>query len=392
MRKLPYRTPHYNNHMTKNLTPPVTMTDPKAAFARHGAELSRAVQSVAESGVYFDGDNVRRLEAELADYVGTSNAITCASGTDAITIALMALGLKQGDEVITTSFAPVDIAEAARLLNIDVVFADIEPKSLNIDPQDVERKISPRTRAIIPVHLFGRMADMAAILHIARQHNLFVVENAAQAFGSSQSVNGSRLMAGSVADVGFTSFAPSRNLECLGDGGALFTNSADIAARIRMICRHGVAQSGVSETIGLNSRLDEIQAAVLRVRLRHIDETLSRRRSAALAYRKALAANDFYVLPDYADGHTFNRFTLRVNYGCRDDVRSFLQKRGIESRVLYAPVHSQPAFAPAAPGLTSTVMAASEVLSIPIHGEISPDDVARVATVLNEWEIGGDNR
>lgn len=356
-------------HPTKE--PLVPMVDLKAVYKRMETELRQAVVAAAEGGIYFHGENVRHLEDELAADVGTTYAITCANATDALTLALMSLDIKPLDEVIAPSICSTRIAEAARCLSINVIFADIDPKSFNIDPKDAEAKVTPRTRAIIPSHLFGRMANMDAVLDVAQRHNLFVIEDAAQSFGAQQSVRGARRMAGSVGIIGCTSFSPTQNLACMGNGGALFTNSYDVAKRIRTN----------RETAGLDSHLDELQAAILRIKLRHLDEMLSRRRSAALAYRKALANNDFYVLPEFADGHSFNQFTLRVNYGCRDDVREFLSQRGIASEVNSSPVHPLPA----------AIKAADEVLSIPLHSEISPDTVSRVSLALNDWHIGANH-
>ncbi len=365
------------------------MVDLHAVYLRYEDELSKAINTVAANGRYIRGENVRQLETELASYIGTAHAITCANGTEAITLALMALGLKQGDEVIVPSHSFIATAEAAILLGINVIFADIDPKSFNISPKDIERKITPKTQAIIPVHLYGRMADMEPIMDIAARHNLFVVEDAAQSFGATQTIRGQKKTACSVGHIGCTSFFPTKNLACMGDGGALFTNSDELATRIRMFANHGSAVKYHSEVVGLNSRLDEIQAAVLRVKLRHIDEMLSRRRSAAMAYRNALKGNDFFVLPDYTDGHTFNQFTIRVNYGCRDDVRQYLSNHSIGSMVYYpTPIHRQPVFAQDSLSLPETDRACREVLSIPMHSEITPSDIHAVADTLNAWHIG----
>lgn len=365
------------------------MVDLRAVYSRYEVELSKAISSVAADGRYIHGENVRQLEAELASYVGTSHAITCANGTEAITLALMALGIKQGDEVIVPSHSFIATAEAATLLGINVTFADIDPSSFNISPQDIERKITPKTRAIIPVHLYGRMADMEPIMDIAARHNLFVIEDGAQSFGATQMVRGQKKMACAVGHIGCTSFFPTKNLACMGDGGTLFTNSDELATRIRMFANHGSKVKYSSEVVGLNSRLDEIQAAVLRVKLRHIDEFLSRRRSVAMAYRNAFKGNDFFVLPDYTDGHSFNQFTIRVNYGCRDDVRQYLTNHSIGSMVYYpTPIHRQPVFAQDGLSLPETDRASREVLSIPMHTEMTPSDIRTVTDTLNAWHIG----
>lgn len=365
------------------------MVDLAAVHSRLGRQLTEAMSKVAMSGRYIRGAEVNMLEGELAMYAGSRHALTCANGTEAIQIALMALGLKPGDEVITPSFSFISAAEVAKLLGLKVVFADIDPDTFNIDPRSAESLITPRTRAIIPVHLFGRMAPMEPLLALARRHGLAVVEDGAQAFGAEQQVDGRRRKACSVGTIGCTSFFPTKNLGCMGDGGAVFTDDDALAARMAEIAAHGAKRKYHSEVVGLNSRLDEIQAAVLRVKLRHLDEYISRRRAAALAYRKALAGNDFFVCPADADGHTFNQFTIRVNYGCRDDVRQFLEQGGISSMVYFPePIHRQPVFGLTDVSLPRTDEAVAQVLSLPMHSELDAADVAAVTGRLAQWHIG----
>lgn len=367
----------------------VGMTDIAAVHDRLGAQLDEAVSRVMRGGRYIRGSEVNALEEELAEYVGVAHARTCANGTEALMIALMALDLRPGDEVITTSFSFIAAAEAAKLLGLKVIFADIDPASFNIDPRQIERLVTPRTRVLLPVHLFGRMAAMDAIVDIAERHGLHIVEDAAQALGAEQVVGGRRRKACSVGTIGCTSFFPTKNLGGMGDGGALFTNSDTLARKIAAIASHGAEVKYHSTRVGLNSRLDEIQAAVLRVKLRRLDEFISRRRAAALAYRRALAGNDFFVCPADADGHTFNQFTLRVNYGCRDDVRQFMNQRGIETMVYYPePIHRQPVFGEGGLNLPHTDAAAAQVLSIPMHTELTAADMAYVSDTLNAWQIG----
>lgn len=365
------------------------MTDLAAVHSRMEAQLGEAVSRVMRGGRFIRSSEVNALEEELAEYVGVSHARTCANGTEALMIALMALDLRPGDEVITTSFSFIAAAEAAKFLGLRVVFADIDPVSFNIDPRKIEGLITPRTRALLPVHLFGRMAAMDAIADIAERHGLHIVEDAAQAFGAEQVVGGRRRKACSVGTIGCTSFFPTKNLGGMGDGGALFTNSDILVRKIATIASHGAEVKYHSTRLGLNSRLDEIQAAVLRVKLRRLDEYVSRRRAAALAYRKALAGNDFFVCPADADGHTFNQFTLRVNYGCRDDVRQFMARRGVETMIYYPePIHRQPVFGHDDLDLPETDKAAAQVLSIPMHSELSTAEIAYVADTLNAWKIG----
>lgn len=369
------------------------MQDLPALHSRLEPALSQAISRVVSSGTYIRGAEVKALEEELAQYVGVAHCRSCANGTEALQVALMALGLKPGDEVITTTFSFIATAEVCAMLGIKVVFADVEPKSFNIDPRSLEPLVSPRTRAIIPVHLFGRMANMEPILDFARRHDLYVVEDAAQAFGAEQTIFGRRLKACGVGVIGCTSFFPTKNLGCMGDGGAIFTNSEDLAVRIAAITSHGSQRKYHSTMVGLNSRLDEIQAAILRVKLRRLDECLSRRRSVALKYRTALADFDFVSLPEMADGHTFNQFTIRVNYGCRDDMREFLAKRGIDTMVYYPPIHRQPVFADilSAAELESCPeadKAYAEVLSLPMNSELTPDKIDLVSSTIREFHIG----
>lgn len=374
------------------------MQDLPALHARLEPALSDAISRVVRSGSYIRGAEVATLEDELARYVGTAYCRTCANGTEALQIALMALGLKPGDEVITTDFSFISAAEACKLLGLRVVFADIDPESFNIDPRKIEGLVTPRTRAIIPVHLFGRMAPMEPLLDIARRHGLFVIEDAAQAFGSEQDVFGHRRKACAVGAVGCTSFFPTKNLGCMGDGGAIFTNSEDLARRIAAISSHGTERKYHSTMVGVNSRLDEIQAAILRVKLRRLDECISRRRAAALKYRAALDGFDFVVRPRMADGHTFNQFTLRVNYGCRDDMRQFLTDNGVASAVFYPePIHRQPVFAS---GLSSAEAgscpesdkAAAEVISLPMHSELTDEAIRRVVDTVRSFHIGANRK
>lgn len=368
----------------------VEMVELGRVYRRYEEELRGAVEGVAASGRYIRWENVRALEEEMAEYVGVGHAVGCGNGTDALTLAFMALGLGRGDEVIVPTMTFVATAEAARSLGIDVVFADIDPRSYTLDARDVERKITGRTRAIVPVHLYGRMADMEGIMAVAERRGLYVVEDGAQAFGASQVVGGVRRRACGVGTIGCTSFFPTKNLGCMGDGGAVFTDSEEIAERVRMLGSHGARRKYYSEVVGRNSRLDEVQAAVLRVKLRHLEEMLSRRRSVALAYRKGLMGNDFYVLPEFSDGHSFNQFTIRVNYGCRDDVRRYMESRGVASMVYYPElVHRQKVFGQGGElGLVESERACGEVLSLPIHSEMTEGEVSRVVEVLNGWRIG----
>lgn len=378
------------------------MQDLPALHARLEPALSTAIGRVVASGSYIRGAEVKALEEELALYAGTTYCRTCANGTEALQIALMALDLQPGDEVITTTFSFIAAAEACKLLGLKVVFADIDPLTFNVDPRKLEALVTTRTRVVIPVHLFGRMAPMEPILDLARRHNLYVIEDAAQAFGSEQTVFGKRAKACSVGLIGCTSFFPTKNLGCMGDGGAVFTSNEDLAQRIATIASHGAARKYHSTMVGLNSRLDELQAAILRIKLRRLDECLSRRRAAALKYRQAIADFDFVALPDMADGHTFNQFTLRVNYGCRDDMREFLKNKGVSTMVYFPePIHRQPVFAQDVTeaerdaylnSCPEADKAAASVLSLPMHSELTDETIHAVADAVRAFHIGANRQ
>ncbi len=367
----------------------IQMQNLPAVHGRLEPQLSEAISRVVSSGVYIRGNEVRSLEDELARYIGVKYARTCGNGTDALTIALMALRLQPGDEVITTTFSFIAAAEACALLGLVPVFADIDPKTFNISPSEIERLISSRTRAIIPVHLFGCPADMESVMRIARRHKLYVIEDFAQAFGSETTYEGKRYRVGAIGTIGCTSFYPTKNLGCMGDGGAVFTQDEELSRRINMISTHGAEKKYQSTEIGLNSRLDEIQAAILRIKLRHIDQYVARRRGVALKYRAALAANDFVVCPQMTDGHTFNQFTIRVNYGCRDNLRAYLTARQIATMIYIPPIHRQKVFeAYNNISLPVADTAIGEVLSLPMHTELTDDEINEVCTRINEWQIG----
>lgn len=366
------------------------MVDLQKVHARLEPQLTETIQKVVAGGVYIRGNEVKMLEEEIGRYLSVPYVRGCANGTEALTIALMALRLQPGDEVITTTFSFIAAAEACALLGLTVVFADIDPKTYNIDAKEVERLVTPRTKAIIPVHLFGCPADMDRIMEVSRRHKLYVIEDAAQAFGTEVTVGGERKKVGTIGDIGCTSFFPTKNLGCMGDGGAIFTRSEELHKRICTIASHGAEKKYHSTEVGLNSRLDEIQAAILRLKLRHIDEYISRRRGAALKYRKALAGNDFLVCPQMTDGHTFNQFTCRVNYGCRDDLRAYLTSRGIATMIYFPePIHRQPVFGKYNDvALPEADKASKEVLSLPMHSELTDEQIAEVVEALNSWEIG----
>ncbi len=371
---------------------PIQMVDLVGQYERIKSEVDSALLRVIGSAAFINGPEVKAFEQELAAYLGVKHAIGCANGTDALQIAMMALDLKPGDEVITPSFTFVATVEVVALLGIVPVFADVLPGTFNIDPEDVRRKITSRTKAIVPVHLFGQTADMDAIMAIAREHGLHVIEDNCQAVGSDHtSADGSVRKAGTIGHVGTTSFFPSKNLGCYGDGGALFTNDDALAARLRRVCNHGSEVRYHHEVVGVNSRLDSLQAAVLRIKLRHLDGYAEARRRAAAAYDAAFAGLSGLAVPARSpfSTHVFHQYTLRVAGGRRDALRKHLEDRGVPCMVYYPiPCHLQNAYkhARCGPGsLPVTEALAGEVLSLPMSTELDDEQLAHITTSVSSF-------
>lgn len=354
------------------------MVDLKGQYDRIKEEIDSAIQSVIDSSAFIRGPEVSSFEEELASYLGVRHAISCANGTDALQVALMALDLKPGDEVITTDFTFFASAEVIGLLGLKPVFVDPDPDTFNISPAAIEKAIGPETKAIIPVHLFGQSADMEEILKIARAHNLFIIEDAAQAAGTEYIFpDGTRHKAGTMGEMGCTSFFPSKNLGCYGDGGAIFTNDDGLAKLLRSITNHGSTRKYYHDDIGLNSRLDSIQAAILRVKLRYLDEYNKARRDAASFYDRQLSQTDRCVTPYRSEksSHIFHQYTLKTDPGIRDSLQDYLAERGIPSMVYYpVPMHRQRAFRHLGiegENLPVSELLCSSVLSLPMHTELS---------------------
>ena len=351
--------------------------DLRAQFASIKDEVTKAIARVMENQQLILGPEVQALEKEIAAYVGAKEAISCASGSDALLLALLACGVGPGDEVITTPFTFVATAGAVARVGAKPVFVDIQPESYNIDPKLISAAVTPRTRAIIPVHLFGLSADLDPILEIAREHKLAVIEDAAQAIGARYK----NRSAGSQGTFGCFSFFPSKNLGGAGDGGLVTTNDSSLAERLRILRVHGSQQKYYYECIGTNSRLDTLQAAILRVKLAHLDEWTRARRRNAETYRKLFAAyglEPYFILPSASDSdfHVFNQFVVRCSE--RDSLKEFLRSCGIPTEIYYPmPLHLQNAFGYLGykPGHLPQAEAASrEVLALPIYPELKPDD------------------
>ncbi|GIV62051.1 MAG: hypothetical protein KatS3mg044_0917 [Rhodothermaceae bacterium] len=365
------------------------MVDLRGQYLAIKEEMDAALQAVLDSTQFINGPEVGRFECELAGYLGGSYVLGVANGTDALQIAFMALGIGPGDEVITPSFTFVATAEAAALLGATPVFCDIDPRTFNLDPAKIEALITPKTKAIVPVHLFGQPADMDPILEIARRHNLYVVEDNAQGIGARYRGRHT----GFLGDIGTLSFFPSKNLGCYGDGGAVLTNDAALYERMKLIANHGSRKKYHNEVVGINSRLDALQAAVLRVKLKHLDAYTEARRTAADRYDALFAGNPYLTTPYRAPErvHVFHQYTLRIAPevpGGRDALAAHLKERGIPHAIYYpVPLHRLPVFAdggaPARHGdMTETDRAAAEVLSLPMHTELTEAQQAYIAEAV----------
>lgn len=353
------------------------MVDLLSQYEKIQKEIDDAVINVIRSSAYINGPEVKAFQQELEQYLGVKHVIPCANGTDALQVAMMALNLQPGDEVITASFTYVATAEVIALLKLTPVLVDVNPDTFEIDPKAIEAAITAKTKAIVPVHLFGQCADMEAIMDIANRHNLYVIEDTAQAIGAEYTFkNGSKKKAGSIGTVGATSFFPSKNLGCMGDGGAIFTNDDALAQTIRMICNHGQSVLYYHDEIGVNSRLDSIQAAILRIKLRHLDEYVAARNKAAAHYDRAFANNPKVKTPARAakSNHVFHQYTLQLNGVNRDELRHYLADKSIPAMIYYpVPLHMQKAYTD--PRYKEGMFPVTEqlckcVISLPMHTEL----------------------
>ena len=343
----------------------VPLLDLRAEIEYLWEELNEAIQQVLRSGTFIMGPNVKALEQEIAAYLGVKHAVALNSGTDALILGVHALGIRPSDEVITTPFTFFATAEAVSHFHAVPVFVDIDPKTYNLDVSQVRAKITPRTKAIIPVHLYGHAADMDPILEIAREYGLKVLEDVAQAFGGAY--KGRKL--GSIGDAGALSFFPSKNLGAFGDAGMLVTNNDEIAETVRMLRVHGARKKYYNERVGVNSRLDEIQAAVLRVKLRYLDEWNARRRAAAARYNQLLSEVPGITIPYEAPYayHVYHQYTIRVHNGQRDRLQMLLKEAGIDTFVYYpVPLHRLPVYEHRGDCLPEAERASRDVLSLPM--------------------------
>jgi dTDP-4-amino-4,6-dideoxygalactose transaminase len=363
----------------------IQMVDLKTQYENIRSEIDNAIFSVLNSTAFIKGPEVKLFEEELQAYLGVKHVISCANGTDALQIAMMSLGLKPGDEVITTNFTFIATVETVALLGLKPVIIDPEPGNFNISVKEIKKAITLKTKAIVPVHLFGQCADMEGIMKLAKENNLLVIEDAAQATGTDYILPGGEIRkAGTIGNAGTTSFFPSKNLACFGDGGAIYTNDDDLAKKLRSIANHGMKIRYHYDDIGVNSRLDTLQAAILRVKLKHLNRFNNARKTAADYYDKALAGCYEIAVPEREkySSHIFHQYTIRVKNGRRDELKKFLDENKIPSMIYYpGPLHMQEAYRYLGyqeSDFPVTNLLCREVLSLPIHTEMDEEQLDHI--------------
>ncbi|MBI2259073.1 MAG: DegT/DnrJ/EryC1/StrS family aminotransferase [Flavobacteriia bacterium] len=358
----------------------IQMVDLKSQYKKIKNEIDKAIQEVIDQATFINGPQVTRFQEDLENYLGVKHVIPCANGTDALQIAMMALGLKPGDEVITPSFTYIATTEVIALLGLTPVFVDVNPKTFCIDVEQIEKSITPKTKAIVPVHLYGQSADMDKIMEIATKYSLYVIEDNAQAIGCDYThQDGSISKTGTIGTIGCTSFFPSKNLGCYGDGGAICTNDDDLAIKLKQIANHGQTIRYHHEMVGCNSRLDSIQAAILSIKLKKLDEYCDARRKVADFYDKNLGKIKGVTIPyrNTNSSHVFHQYTLQIEGVNRNDLVNFLATNGIPSMIYYPiPAHRQKmfdSFNSSSNNLTITDWLTNRVISLPIHTEMEEE-------------------
>ena len=363
----------------------IQMVDLQTQYQHIKEEIDRGIQAVIDSASFIKGPAVANFQANLEQYTGAKHVVPVGNGTDALQIALMALGLQPGDEVITPTFTFIATAEVVALLGLTPVVVDVDWDEMNISVEAIRKAITPKTKAIVPVHLFGQCANMEAIMEVAKEHGLYVIEDACQAIGAEYTFSdGTKQQAGTIGHIGCTSFFPSKNLGCYGDGGAIFTNDDALAAKMRAIANHGMVVRYYHDTVGVNSRLDSIQAAVLDAKLPHLNEYIAARQQAAAYYDAAFANHPQILIParSKTSTHVFHQYTLRLLDVDRDALRNALAEAGIPAMVYYpVPLHMQKAYQdsrykegdfPVAERLATCV------LSLPMHTELEEEQLAYI--------------
>ena len=379
------------------------MVDLQGQYLRYKEEIDHAIQEVLNSTAFIKGPDVDKFQSELAEYMGVKHCVACGNGTDALQVAMMALDLKPGDEVITTPFTFIATVEVISLLGLTPVFVDVDPDTFNLDPQKPKKAVTSKTRAIVPVHLFGQAADMNSILEIAPTHNIAIIEDNAQAIGANYTFsNGKKQKAGTIGHVGATSFFPSKNLGAYGDGGAIFTNDDGLAHTLKGIVNHGMYERYHHDVVGVNSRLDSIQAAVLRAKLPKLDEYCHKRREAARKYSKAFEGQENIVVPktvndcegicDTCDCHVFHQYTLKITNGKRDGLVKHFAEKGIPCGVYYPiPLHKQKAYADSRyreEDFPVTNQLVQQVISLPMHTELENEQIEYITKTVIDYVNG----
>jgi dTDP-4-amino-4,6-dideoxygalactose transaminase len=370
----------------------IRMVDLHGQYLRHKEEIDRAIQDVINTSSFIRGKEVTDFQEELATYMGSKNCVACGNGTDALQVAMMALGLEPGDEVITTPFTFIATIEVISLLKLKAVLVDVDPDTFNLDPGKLEKAITAKTKAIVPVHLFGQAADMNEILPIAKKHGIHIIEDNAQAIGASYTLaDGSVGKAGALGDIGCTSFFPSKNLGAYGDGGAVFTNNDELAAKLRSMVNHGMTKKYYYEYVGVNSRLDTIQAAILRIKLRHLDDYNKARKEVAAAYDEAFTNLPGVKIPvrNPDSEHIFHQYTLQLPAEKRDALKDYLNAREIPAMIYYPfPLHLQKAYAELAykeGDFPVTERLCKQVLSLPIHTEMEQEQLEYIIHSVRQF-------
>ncbi|WP_264543650.1 MULTISPECIES: DegT/DnrJ/EryC1/StrS family aminotransferase [Flavobacterium] len=369
------------------------MVDLKSQYDKIKGEVNASIQEVLDTTTYINGPLVHQFQADLEKYLGVKHVIPCANGTDALQIAMMGLGLKPGDEVITADFTFAATVEVIALLQLTPVLVDVDMNNMNISIEAIKKAITPKTKAIVPVHLFGRAANMDAIMEIATEHNLYVIEDNAQAIGADYtSKDGSKTKVGTIGHVGATSFFPSKNLGCYGDGGAIFTNDDELAHTLRGIVNHGMYERYHHDVVGVNSRLDSIQAGVLKAKLPHLDAYNKARQEAARKYSLSLSVNPNIWVPticESCDCHVFHQYVIRIMNGKRDGLLEHLQAKGIPCAIYYPiPLHSQKAYADSRYNegdFPVTNQLVKEVIALPMHTELDEEQIKFITDAVLEF-------
>jgi len=371
----------------------IQMVDLQSQYYKIKNDVDNAVLNVMDSAAFINGPEVKSFQNELESYLDVKHVIPCANGTDALQIALMALDLKEGDEIITADFTFAATVEVIHLLKLKSVLVDVDYDTFTISTEQIKKAITPRTKAIIPVHIFGQCANMEEILKIAEENNLYVIEDNAQAIGSEYTFsNGEVKQAGTMSTVGTTSFFPSKNLGCYGDGGAIFTNNDELAHRLRGIVNHGMYERYYHDEVGVNSRLDSIQAAVLRKKLPHLDSYNEARRKAADFYDEAFAGNPNILTPKRAENstHVFHQYTLRILNGKRNELQKFLTEKEIPAMIYYpVALRKQKAYFQESndADFVNTDKLLDQVISLPMHTELDEEQLKYITDAVLEFMV-----